>query len=89
MPRNMAPANVSSSKDLVEYNVADAKSVDANAPRGYIERYIHSEIYKKYPAVNSVIHSHSNAVIPYTITGKTWTCFDLSIAPLNLLQAFR
>lgn len=85
----MAPANVSSSKDLVEYNVADAKSVDANAPRGYIERYIHSEIYKKYPAVNSVIHSHSNAVIPYTITGKTWTCFDLSIAPLNLLQAFR
>ncbi len=28
-----------------------------------------SEIYKKYPMVNSVIHSHAHAVIPYSITG--------------------
>ena len=69
MPRNMAPANVSSPRDLVDYKISDASPVDASAPGGYIERYIHSEIYKKFPAVNSVIHSHANAVIPYSITG--------------------
>jgi ribulose-5-phosphate 4-epimerase/fuculose-1-phosphate aldolase len=69
MPRNMAPATISSAKDLVEYNVSDASAVNPDAPLGYIERFIHSEIYKKYPVINSVIHSHASAVIPYSISG--------------------
>ncbi|KAK5210458.1 hypothetical protein LTR47_000349 [Exophiala xenobiotica] len=70
MPRNLAPANIASPEDdLVEYNVSDASPVDSTAPAGYIERYIHSEIYKQYPGVNSVIHSHASAVVPYTISG--------------------
>ncbi|KEF55107.1 uncharacterized protein A1O9_08760 [Exophiala aquamarina CBS 119918] len=69
MPRNMAPANISSVQDLVQYNVADAAAVDLNAPPGYIERYIHSEIYRRFPGVKSVIHSHASTVIPYSITG--------------------
>ncbi|KIV93467.1 hypothetical protein PV10_04679 [Exophiala mesophila] len=69
MPRNVAPANIASAQDLVEYNVADASAVDANAPPGYIERFIHSEIYRRFPAIKSVIHSHASAVIPYTISG--------------------
>jgi ribulose-5-phosphate 4-epimerase/fuculose-1-phosphate aldolase len=70
MPRNTAPANVSSPEDLVQYRVADASPVDSNAPRGYLERYIHSEIYKRYPDVNGVIHSHAPEIIPYTITSS-------------------
>ena len=70
MPRNMAPANVAAPGDLVEYKVADASAVDVDAPPGYVERYIHSEIYKRFPGVNSVIHSHASAIIPYSITGE-------------------
>ncbi|KIX07446.1 uncharacterized protein Z518_02099 [Rhinocladiella mackenziei CBS 650.93] len=68
MPRNMAPATISSPQDLVEYHVSDASAVDTSAPAGYIERYIHSEMYKKYSTVNSVIHSHASDVVPYSIS---------------------
>ncbi|KAJ0413245.1 class II aldolase and Adducin N-terminal domain-containing protein [Aspergillus carlsbadensis] len=68
MPRNIAPALLSSAADIVEYRVEDAAPVDTNSPAGYVERYIHSEIYKRYPEVKSVIHSHSAAVLPFTIT---------------------
>ena len=72
MPRNMAPANISSPRDLLEYKISDASPVDPSAPGGYVERYIHSEIYKKFPDVNSVIHSHATAVIPYSISGMSF-----------------
>ena len=69
MARNIAPAMISSQRDLVEYHVSDASAVDMTAPAGYVERYIHSEIYKKYATVNSAVHSHSESVIPYSISG--------------------
>ncbi|KAF2205963.1 arad-like aldolase/epimerase [Delitschia confertaspora ATCC 74209] len=69
MPRNVAPALLSSPDDLVEYSVANAEPVEKNAPRGYIERYIHSEIYKRFPTINSVVHSHDHDVLPYCISG--------------------
>ena len=68
MPCNMAPALLSTPDDLVEYKVADASAVEREAKAGYIERYIHSEIYKKFPTVNSVVHSHSSHVLPYCIS---------------------
>ncbi|GKZ33043.1 hypothetical protein AbraIFM66950_002762 [Aspergillus brasiliensis] len=68
MPRNIAPALLSSAADIVEYRVEDAAPVDPNSPPGYVERYIHGEIYKRYPKIQSVIHSHSAAVLPFTIT---------------------
>ena len=40
-----------------------------NAPRLNGERFIHSEIYKVRADVNSVIHSHSRAVIPFGLAG--------------------
>ena len=68
MSRNMAPGSVTSLDDLVEYYVENAEPVNSNAPRGFMERYIHSEIYKRYAKVNSVVHSHSDATVPYTIS---------------------
>lgn len=76
MPRCIAPALVSSDLDLVEYYTENAEPVDSTAPKGYAERYIHSEIYKRYPEVNSVVHSHSEAVVPYSISGM---CHGLHI----------
>lgn len=64
----MAPALVSDRKDIEEYRVSDASPVNPDAPKGYAERFIHSEIYKKYKGVNSVIHSHSEAVLPFSIS---------------------
>lgn len=65
----MPPALVSSPDDLVEYNVESAEAVEKNAKPGYLERFIHSEIYKRFPAINSIVHSHSSDVLPYCISG--------------------
>jgi len=69
MSRYIAPGTISSDADLIQYNVSDASPVDANAAPGYSERCIHSEVLKKFPEVQAVIHSHSEAVVPYTISG--------------------
>lgn len=69
MSAALAPATVSSADQLIQYRVNDSVAVTPNAPRGYIERYIHSEMYKRFPEVVSVIHSHSEDILPYTIAG--------------------
>jgi len=66
LSRDLAPALVSTQADIVEYLVADGTPVlGAAAPKGFSERFIHSEIYKRYPAAQSVIHSHAEDVIPF------------------------
>jgi len=67
MSRNLAPGEVSAA-DILEYAVEDGEPVRADAPRGYLERWIHSEIYKARPDVMAVVHSHSPAVLPFAIT---------------------
>ncbi len=66
MPRAMPPALVSLD-DILELRVSDSQPVDAKGRRVNGERYIHGEIYKARPDVMSVIHSHSQAVIPLTL----------------------
>lgn len=79
MSRYIAPGTISSELDLVEYYVDNANPVDPSSPPGYSERCIHSEVYKLYPSVNSVIHSHSEAVVPYTISGVPLrACFHIA-----------
>lgn len=64
----MAPALVSSPSDLIHYRVSDSTPVNPNASKGYSERFIHGEIFRKYPGVNCVIHSHAEEVLPYVIS---------------------
>src|SRR5258708_25914210 len=66
MPRAMPPALVSRA-DIVELDL-DCKPVTANAPRLNGEPYIHCEVYKARADVQSVIHSHDLAVIPFGLT---------------------
>src|SRR6202167_3177231 len=67
MPRAMPPALVSRA-DIVEVSL-DCKPVDPNAPRLNGERYIHCEVYKARSDVQSVIHTHDLAVIPFGVAG--------------------
>lgn len=65
--RSMAPALVTL-EDLVSVDL-DGVVHDAQGRHTYVERFIHSEIFRARPEVMSVIHSHSPAVIPFGVTG--------------------
>src|SRR4051812_15710399 len=65
MPRAMPPGLVTAN-DIVELD-ADSVTVDPQAPRTNGERFIHGEIYRVRPDVQAVVHSHSPAVIPFSI----------------------
>ena len=65
--RSMAPALVTE-VDLVTCNL-DGEVIAPAGGKTYVERFIHSEIYKARPDVMSVVHSHSPAVIPFGVTG--------------------
>jgi HCOMODA/2-hydroxy-3-carboxy-muconic semialdehyde decarboxylase len=66
MARNVAPGQVVAS-DILEYDIASGEAVAADPPRLYLERTIHSEIYKARPDVMAVVHNHSPAVLPFAI----------------------
>jgi len=67
MPKAMPPALVTRA-DIVELDL-NSNPIDPKAPRTNGERYIHGEIYKTRPDVNSVIHAHLQAVIPFGLAG--------------------
>jgi hypothetical protein len=62
----LGPAVISGPADIGEYLISDSSPVNKTVG-GYAERYIHSEIMKRYPDVNAVVHSHSEDVLPYTV----------------------
>jgi HCOMODA/2-hydroxy-3-carboxy-muconic semialdehyde decarboxylase len=80
MPRAMPPSLVTKD-DILEYNVADSQPID---PKGRLvngERYIHGEIYKVRPDVKAIMHSHSQAVIPLSLT-------DIKLKPVIAQAGF-
>jgi HCOMODA/2-hydroxy-3-carboxy-muconic semialdehyde decarboxylase len=68
MSRAPAPALVSPA-DIVEYDL-DSQPCDQAAPKGFLERFIHGEIYSARPDVGAVVHSHSPSVIPFGLTDR-------------------
>lgn len=66
MSRNLAPGQVVAA-DILEYAVDTGEALAPEPPRLYLERYIHSEIYKARPDVMAVVHNHSPAVLPFTL----------------------
>jgi ribulose-5-phosphate 4-epimerase/fuculose-1-phosphate aldolase len=66
MSRSRAPALVTAA-DLMELD-ADSEPMPGDSRKGFIERYIHGEIYRTRPDVMAVVHSHSPSVIPFGIT---------------------
>src|SRR5262249_27548455 len=66
MSRSLAPQLVRAA-DIMEFDL-DCVAVDPKGRNGFIERYLHGEIYKKRPDVMAIAHSHSASVIPFSLT---------------------
>ena len=66
MSRALAPALVTPD-DIVEYDL-DSEACDPDAPKGFLERFIHGQIYAARPDIGAVVHSHSPSVIPFGLT---------------------
>lgn len=77
----LGPAVISGPQDIGEYLIEDSSPVNGTEG-GYAERYIHSEILKRYPDVNSVVHSHSEDILPYTVLDTA------SLAPVYHMAGF-
>ena len=67
LARSIAPASVRA-RDIMEFDLT-GEPVDARGRKPYLERYIHSEIFRARPDVIAIIHSHSASLIPFGITG--------------------
>ncbi|KAG8625545.1 hypothetical protein KVT40_007296 [Elsinoe batatas] len=81
LSRSLAPALVASRADILTYHIPSGAPVPrpASAPssdpdpaaedqKHYLERFIHASIYARYPDVQAVVHAHSEAVLPFSIT---------------------
>jgi HCOMODA/2-hydroxy-3-carboxy-muconic semialdehyde decarboxylase len=69
LARSMAPGLVTAA-DIMEFD-REGNAIDHQGRAVYLERFIHSEIYKSRPEVKAVVHSHSPAVIPFGVTNVT------------------
>jgi ribulose-5-phosphate 4-epimerase/fuculose-1-phosphate aldolase len=66
MSRSLAPELVTAD-DLVEFDL-ESSALNAGGRAVYLERFIHGAIYKARPDVNAVVHSHSPALIPFSVS---------------------
>jgi ribulose-5-phosphate 4-epimerase/fuculose-1-phosphate aldolase len=66
MSRSLAPALVSAD-DIMAFDL-DGNAVDPRGRSVFLERFIHSEIYKARPDVMAVVHAHSPSVIPFSVS---------------------
>jgi ribulose-5-phosphate 4-epimerase/fuculose-1-phosphate aldolase len=66
LSRSLAPGLVTPA-DIIEYDL-DSNPAGADNRTGYRERFIHGEIYKARPDVMAVVHDHSPAVIPFSVS---------------------
>jgi HCOMODA/2-hydroxy-3-carboxy-muconic semialdehyde decarboxylase len=68
LSRSRAPQCVDAD-DIMEFTL-DGDPVDPRGRAPYFERFIHGAIYQSRPDAMSVIHSHSQAVIPFGVGGE-------------------
>ena len=63
LARSMPPELVTAA-DILELDL-DGNPVDANGRTSYLERFIHSEIYRARPDVQAIVHCHTPSLIPF------------------------
>jgi ribulose-5-phosphate 4-epimerase/fuculose-1-phosphate aldolase len=79
MSWNKAPALVTKD-DMLEFD-QDSTPLNADGRFPYGERFIHGEIYRARPDVQAIVHSHSPAVIPFSVT-------SVALRPIMHLAGF-
>ena len=80
LARSMAPGLVTAA-DILEHGL-DGEPVDPQGRTPYLERFIHSEIYRLRPEVQAIVHSHSPAVIPFGVVAGA------SLRPIYHMSSF-
>jgi HCOMODA/2-hydroxy-3-carboxy-muconic semialdehyde decarboxylase len=65
LSRSLAPGLVTAA-DIIEYDLDSNPIGDTRT--GYKERFIHGEIYKARPDAMAIVHDHSPAVIPFSVS---------------------
>jgi ribulose-5-phosphate 4-epimerase/fuculose-1-phosphate aldolase len=65
LARNMAPGSVTAD-DILEFDL-DGNAVDSTAHKVYLERFIHGQLLRARPDAMAVVHTHSPAVIPFSV----------------------
>jgi ribulose-5-phosphate 4-epimerase/fuculose-1-phosphate aldolase len=65
MSRSLAPPLVTVA-DVMEHG-PDSEAI-GDERKGYLERYIHGEMYRQRPDVMAIVHSHAASVIPFGVT---------------------
>jgi len=65
LARNMAPGLVTK-RDILEFNM-EGEVVNDDSRKVYLERYIHSEIYRERGDVEAIVHSHSHSIVPFSV----------------------
>jgi HCOMODA/2-hydroxy-3-carboxy-muconic semialdehyde decarboxylase len=68
LSRSRAPEGIEK-KDIMEFAL-DGTPVDAGGRVPYLERFIHGALYEARTDVMSVVHNHSESVIPFGVTGR-------------------
>jgi HCOMODA/2-hydroxy-3-carboxy-muconic semialdehyde decarboxylase len=79
LARSMAPGLVTAA-DIMEFD-RDGSAIEPKGRAVYLERFIHSEIYKTHPEIKAIVHSHSPAVIPFGVT-------SVQLRPIFHLSSF-
>jgi ribulose-5-phosphate 4-epimerase/fuculose-1-phosphate aldolase len=79
LARSMAPGLVSAD-DILEFDL-DGNAIETWGRALYVERFIHSEIYKTHPDITAVVHSHSPSIIPFGAT-------DVPLRPIYHMSSF-
>ena len=65
MSYSKAPGRIRA-EDVLVHNL-EGDILTKTDKRPFLERFIHSEIYKLRPDVNAIIHSHAPSVVPFTV----------------------
>lgn len=81
MSRALAPALVTAD-DIMEFDL-DSVTCEDKGRSGFLERFIHGQIFKARPDVNAVVHSHSPSVIPFGLVDAPLRAMFHNAAFLN------
>jgi HCOMODA/2-hydroxy-3-carboxy-muconic semialdehyde decarboxylase len=66
MSRSLAPQSITAD-DIMEFDL-DCNAIEPRGRNGFIERYLHGEIFKARPDVMAIAHSHSPSTIAFGLS---------------------
>jgi ribulose-5-phosphate 4-epimerase/fuculose-1-phosphate aldolase len=66
MSRSLAPQMITAD-DIMEFDI-DSNAIDARGRNGFIERYLHGEIFRARSDVMAIAHSHSPSTIAFGLS---------------------